>query len=645
MAGHIRARNWAETPLGPIESWSETLVATVNLMLHAPSPTALAWGPEFIFLYNDAAIFAMDGRHPEGLGRPYPEVFSEAWDRVRDGFEACFFRGEATVRDNVYIPILLNGALQDCYWSYSLIPVYEGSVVVGLYDAFRNTTELLVAMQQLRESETRLKLATTAARLGIFVWKPLEDRTTWENDRMFEIFGRTREDGPVDGNTFLNEVVHPDYRDTFRHTVESTLKSGKPFDFEAPIRLPDQTQRWIEVKGQLQSTPGQEAAILGTVRDISHNKQQESTWREASRRLGQLAAIVESSDDVIVSKDLNGIIQSWNAAATRVFGYSSKEIVGKSILTLIPDHLHSDEIIIMNNIRSGRRVEHFDTVRRTKSGQLLDVSVTISPIRDESGQIIGASKILRDISIRRRLEQSLLQAEKIAATGRMAATIAHEINNPLAAVMNLLYLLRPLITDPEGIEYFLAIEGELNRVAHIAKQTLGYYREHAAARNASVAEIVEHAITIYEPRCKVAGIEIRKALLSSRKIVLRRGEMMQIVSNLIMNSIYAMQEGGTLLLSVEDTHEPQDGILLTVQDDGVGITTDDLPRVFEAFFTTRATLGTGIGLFVAKQFVEGHGGHIQLESSQDSKRHGTTVRVFLPATTSYATPDGVEPRL
>jgi len=274
-------------------------------------------------------------------------------------------------------------------------------------------------------------------------------------------------------------------------------------------------------------------------------------------------------------------------------------------------------------------------LRRTKSGQLLDVSVTVSPIRDWHGRVIGASKILRDVSSRKRLEQALLQAEKIAATGRMAATIAHEINNPLEAVMNLMYLLRPMISDPAGISYFQTVETELGRVAHIAKQTLGYYREHAAATSASIGEIVLHAITIYEPRCKASGIEIKKAINSSRKIMLRRGEMMQVVSNLIMNAIYAMPAGGILSISVEDAAESPDGIVLTVQDNGVGIAESDLPRVFEAFFTTHSTVGTGIGLFVAKQFVEGHGGQIEIKSRQDWEDHGTSVRISLPISTTY----------
>ena len=383
----------------------------------------------------------------------------------------------------------------------------------------------------------------------------------------------------------------------------------------------------------------QDYESLGTEHQRTEDRlsEKEEILQENSKRLGQLAAIVASSDDVIVSKDLNGIITSWNAAATRVFGYSAEEMIGSSILKLIPENLHSDEKIIMENIRAGRRVEHFETVRRTKSGQLIDVSLTISPIRDWHGRVIGASKILRDVSTRKRLEQALLQAEKIAATGRMAATIAHEINNPLEAVMNLVYLIRPMIADPAGISYFQSLETELRRVSHIARQTLGYYHEHAAASSASIGEIVLNAITIYEPRCTANGIEIKKAINSSRQIVLRRGEMMQVVSNLIMNAIYAMQGGGVLSISVEDAAEPSDGIVLTVQDNGVGIAESDLPRVFEAFFTTRSTVGTGIGLFVAKQFVEGHGGQIEIESRQNGEDHGTTVRVYLPKSTPYDT--------
>jgi PAS domain S-box-containing protein len=550
--------------------------------------------------------------------------------------EACYYRGETAVRDNIFIPILLNGVLEAHYWSYSLIPVYENGRIGGVYDAFRNTTETVMGARRLRESEARLKLATEVARLGVFAWNILEGTVRWENELMYEIFDRDRALGPADAAEFLRDILHPDDHDPFRQAIQRTIEHGEPLLFEGIIYLPDRTLRRIEVKGNLQpdsDTPRGE--ILGTMRDTTEIRRAEVALRESAKHLGELAAIVDSSDDVIVSKDLNGIVKSWNAAATRVFGYLPGEMIGQPILKLIPPDLHSDERTIIESIRAGRRVEHFETVRLTKDGRLIDVSLTISPIRDGDGRIIGASKILRDVSARKRIEQSLLQAEKIAATGRMAATIAHEINNPLEAIVNLLFLLRPMITRAEGIKYLASAESELARVSHIAKQTLGYYRELASASRAPLSDIAEQAIAIYEPRCTGTGIVVRKSLESSRRVMIRRGEMMQVISNLITNSMYGMPTGGTLSISVSDTETPSEGVVLTVADDGVGIAPEVLPKVFDAFFTTRYTVGTGIGLFIARQFVEGHGGTIRIESSNQAEHHGTVLRVFLPAHTAY----------
>jgi len=149
MAARIRAHNWPETPLGPIEGWSETLLATVNLMLHSPFPTILSWGPEMLFLYNDAAISTLAVKHPKAIGGLYRDVFHEAWELVSADLEGCLSRGETAVRDNMFIPILVNGVLEDHYFSYSLIPVYENGRVAGAYDAFRNMTETVVGAQRL----------------------------------------------------------------------------------------------------------------------------------------------------------------------------------------------------------------------------------------------------------------------------------------------------------------------------------------------------------------------------------------------------------------------------------------------------------------------------------------------------------------
>jgi PAS domain S-box-containing protein len=369
-------------------------------------------------------------------------------------------------------------------------------------------------------------------------------------------------------------------------------------------------------------------------RKVEESEKAGQYQRESAKRLSEVAAIVESSDDAILSKDLTGLIMSWNQAAARILGYSREEILGTSILRLIPQELHHEEKTILAKIRAGERIDHYETVRLTKSGERIDVSLSISPIRDDSGTIVGASKILRDISAKKRTEASLLQAEKIAAAGRMAATIAHEVNNPLEAVMNLIYLARSNAGDPDEVRTFLqAAEGEVARVSHIAKQTLGFYRETDSAIRASLSELAAQAIRVYSPKCKDAEICLEENLNSIRQVVLRKGEIMQVISNLIANAIYAMPTGGTLSISVEDVEDFDSrgsGVFLTVKDSGVGIPAEQLPRIFDAFFTTRSTIGTGIGLFVAKQFIEGHGGKIHVETSTDPATHGTRMSIFLP---------------
>jgi PAS domain S-box-containing protein len=359
----------------------------------------------------------------------------------------------------------------------------------------------------------------------------------------------------------------------------------------------------------------------------------QSLYKAASKRLGEFAAIIESSDDAIISKDLTGRITSWNPAATRILGYTSDEMVGAPILKIIPEELHADEAMILARIRAGQHIDHFETVRVRKDGKRLDVSLSISPVRDDSGQIVGAAKILRDISARKALELSLLQSEKIAATGRMAATIAHEINNPLEAIVNLLYLAREQATDPAQAEYLVAAESEVARVSHLAKQTLGYYRDSTAVIRTSLSDIAAEVIRIYEPRCKAAGIRIESHLDASPNIAMRKGEIMQVLSNLITNSIYAMPSGGTLRIVVH--RAPDGGVVFSIEDTGTGISAEQLPRIFDAFYTTR-NVGTGIGLFVARQFIEGHGGRIEVESHTGSRSHGTKMSIFLPLESQYA---------
>lgn len=350
-----------------------------------------------------------------------------------------------------------------------------------------------------------------------------------------------------------------------------------------------------------------------------------------------LAAIVDSSDDPIISKDLNGTITSWNNAATRVFGYEPDEIIGQSILQLNPPELQHEEDEILANLREGRRIEHFETTRLKKNGERFPVSITFSPVKNAPGHVVGASTIVHDISDRKRIERLLIQSEKLASTGRMASAIAHEINNPLESLMNLIYLAREYSPENGKAYPLLRIaEGELERVSQLARQTLGYYRDGNSPVELYLHDLVKNVLTVYNSRLRASSISLDTQFDDLRKIAVSKGEMLQILSNIVTNAIDAMKGRGTLHISTRQlVLSSVDGVQLAIRDTGIGIRQDHLEKIFEPFFTTKGDKGTGIGLWVAKQLVERRGGRISVASSREKESSGTTITIFIP----FALPD------
>lgn len=360
--------------------------------------------------------------------------------------------------------------------------------------------------------------------------------------------------------------------------------------------------------------------------------------RRADESRFRLAAIVDSAEDAIISKDLNGIITTWNNGARRLFGYEADEMIGQSILRLIPEHLRHEEEEILRKLRAGEKIQHYETTRVSKSGELREVAITISPICNENGEVIGGSKIARDVSDRKKVERMAIEAEKIATTGRMAAAIAHEINNPLASVLNLIYLARQDGVSQQEVQNYLATaESELERVSHIARQTLGYYRDTGSPSEVHLHDLIENVLSVYRSKLLAHNIVVEANFNDLRKISVRSGEMVQVFSNLVSNAIDAMPQGGKLSIStIRVMKSEQDALRIVVGDTGTGIKREHIDQVFEPFFTTKGNLGTGIGLWVAKQLVERHGGQISISSSTETGDSGTVVTIFLP----YSRPPG-----
>ncbi|MEO6804188.1 MAG: ATP-binding protein, partial [Granulicella sp.] len=283
------------------------------------------------------------------------------------------------------------------------------------------------------------------------------------------------------------------------------------------------------------------------------------------------------------------------------------------------------------------RISHYETIRLRKDGEPIHVSLTISPVKNSANQIIGSSKIARNISDRKALEHRLIQADKIATMGRMAATIAHEINNPLESVINLLYLARASGNlDSETRGYLLTAEAEIERVSHIARQTLGYYRDTGAPVEVFLHQVILDILTVYKSKLKNRNIEVTTTFDDRHAVTASRGELVQVFSNILSNSIDAMPDGGPLHIQIQKATNMAAAIEVLVQDHGIGIDKANLKQVFEPFYTTKGNLGTGIGLWVTRQLIEKHGGQILLTSSTDPADHGTSITLSLPLSTHPA---------
>jgi PAS domain S-box-containing protein len=387
------------------------------------------------------------------------------------------------------------------------------------------------------------------------------------------------------------------------------IRAGERIEHFQTVRLRKNGER-IDVSLSISPITDHDGRVIGAAKIARDITRKIKTEHDSQR----LAAIVESSDDGIVSKDLNGIVASWNKAAERMFGYKAEEIIGKSIMLIIPPELQQDEIQILAKLKAGEKIDHFHTVRVRKDGERLDVSLTISPVKDEHGKLIGAAKILRDITEQKKLELALHTSERLASVGRLAATVAHEINNPLEAIMNYIYLARH---DPGLSEksrgYLVSADRELVRVAHIAQQTLGFYRNSSKPVTLQIAKIIEEVLAIYERKLKSQRVTVKKEIEPGLKIVALEGELKQVLSNLLTNAIDASKAG----------------VRITIADNGTGIAAENKQRLFTPFFTTKKTLGTGLGLWITRDLLRKRGGNIRIHSS-DHGVTGTAMSIFLP---------------
>jgi PAS domain S-box-containing protein len=400
---------------------------------------------------------------------------------------------------------------------------------------------------------------------------------------------------------------------------------------------------------------GNGTLVLSAIRDISDRKRIEQELRRAHRELdrkttqeigeyrARLASIIDSSTDAIIGKELDGTITSWNRGAEAMYGYTAEEAIGKNISFLTSKDRPDEIPNILARISRGERIEHYESVRLAKDGRRLDVSLSISPIFEPAGNIVGASAIARDITAQRRAEDHLRHAQKMEAVGRLADGVAHDFNNILGIVTACTELLRDRI-DPGGDsgQYIENICKAVERGASLTRQLLAFTRKSSLQPQLVDLNIrLKDVIKLIQP---LMGDDVEIVVVPrdpSAVIEIDPGQLDQIVLNLAVNSRDAMPRGGKFILetaAVEldevftSQHRPmKEGphVLLAVSDTGIGMDQATVARIFEPFFTTKEVgKGTGLGLATVYGIVQQSGGHIWVYSEVGS---GTTFKIYLPS--------------
>ena len=600
-----------------------------ELLQQAPAGIGLLTGPHHVWTYVNDYYVRMTGRSTPAdfIGRTIGESLPEIDHTVFIGLLDRVYRTGEPISGSE-AKVILNrgpGGSPDVAWfDFIYQPVRTAErAIEGIFVHAIDVTDKVLARRLVEENAERLNLAQSAANIGTWEWDP-DKNTQLLSPELHRIFGTTPDD-PNHAQVWASRVDPRDLSKVFEH-MRLGYQTGA-LELEYRYIHPDTGLRWIFCKGR--KFQG-ETRMLGVVQDVTESKSVE----QAPQRL---AAIVASTDDAIISKDLDGIITSWNPAAERLFGFTASEMIGQPILKIIPPELHSDEDRILATIARGQRIEHYETVRLRRDGQRVEVSLTVSPVKDDSGKIVGAAKIARDITQRNKAERALRTNEMLASVGRLAATVAHEINNPLEAVTNLIYLARRASSLEDAQSYLATAEEELDRVSYLTRQTLGFYRETKGASAFKLGAMVTSLLPIFASRARARSIRLCPEIRDDFQFMAVAGEIRQVIANLVSNAIDAAPNGSSVIIRIaaatEHSGSAREGVRISVADSGTGIPASLRSQLFQPFFTTKKEVGTGLGLWICKSIVENHHGSIQLRSRTKPGSSGTVFSVFLPLQT------------
>jgi PAS domain S-box-containing protein len=507
--------------------------------------------------------------------------------------------------------------------------------------ALQNANAILAARQQTERelAAERERLRITLASIGdAVISTDAEGRVTYLNGVAETLTGWTQADAAGRPLLEVFHIVDEHTRQVAENPALRTLQEGVVVGLanHSILIARDGSERPVDDSAApILDESGTAVGAVLVFRDVTER-------RRAEEAQARLAAIVESSQDAIVSKTLDGVIRTWNAGAERLFGYKAEEAVGRPITLIIPPDRLDEEKEILARLTRGERIEHYETVRVAKDGRQLDISLTISPVRDAEGRIIGASKIARDITERRQAEEALRAAlEALREADRrkdeFLALLAHELRNPLAPLRNGLEVMRLASGDARAVarsrdimdrqlSHMVRLIDDLLDVSRISRNKMELRRSRVL-----LADVVSSAVETARPALEAAGHELTVSL-PPEPIYLDADltRLAQVFGNLLNNSAKYTEWGGHVWLTA--TREGGQ-VSVAIRDTGIGIPAFALPNIFDMFSQVdrsieRSTGGLGIGLALVKGLVEMHGGTVEAASPGQGK--GSTFTVRLP---------------
>ena len=519
------------------------------------------------------------------------------------------------------IALQVGGHRYDLWWFLTRTIIAAGSITLmfGLLGGYvRLYTERKLAEETLRESEARFRSMYANAAVGIQQLAN-DGRLLMMNEAFCRMLGFSESE--LLGRDVL-DLAHPD--DLGRNLVVRgpTVRGERDrHEMEKRYIHRDGSPVWVHITSSVvKDVSGHPLYRVAVVQDVTNRKRAEETLRESEERFGMLASA--TFEGIVITE--GGRIADLNEQLAKMLGYEQQEMIGKEISSFL---LAEERDLLLANIRNGieSRVEHH---MLCKDGRQLTVEAhgQTGAYRDRTLRYTA----IRDITERKRAEAALIQSEKLASVGRMASSIAHEINNPLETIGHAVYLAATDPgTSPQAKSYLELATQELERVTHITKQTLAFHREKRTSSLIDLRESVDGALRLFAPRMNARGISVEKRYAEVDRVTASRGEVHQVISNLLSNSMDAVPNNGKIYLCLARSigKNGSAGVRFTIADTGSGIAPERLKKIFEPFFTTKEVVGTGLGLWVTKQIVDSHRATLQVRSKVGK---GTVFSITFP---------------